>query len=65
MLPYEKEKGQRAPDPPEKLVRTWQAAFEFEVGDHSFALPKSFGMAAVDVYEKITKKTDCWLSQAF
>jgi len=160
-FPY-KEKGQRAPDPQPKLVRTWQAAFEFvrnhpefgsprivaagksmggrvasqmaadgllpvealvflgyplhppgkkdqlrdahlyriavpmlffagtrdalcdldllknvlgrlsapweletiEDGDHSFALPKSFGMAAEDVYEKIMKKTDSWLSRA-
>jgi hypothetical protein len=31
-FPY-KEKGQKAPDPQEKLVRTWQAAFEF-VRDH-------------------------------
>jgi predicted alpha/beta-hydrolase family hydrolase len=31
-FPY-KEKGQRAPDPQEKLIRTWQAAFEF-VKDH-------------------------------
>ncbi len=160
-FPY-KEKGQRAPDPQPKLVRTWQAAFEFvknhpdfgtprlvvagksmggrvasqmaadgllpvealvflgyplhapgkkdqlrdahlyriavpmlffagtrdalcdmdllkdvlsrlsapweletmEGGDHSFALPKSFGIAAEDVYEKIMKKTDSWLRQA-
>ena len=27
-FPY-KEKGQKAPDPQEKLIRTWQAAFEF------------------------------------
>jgi predicted alpha/beta-hydrolase family hydrolase len=27
-FPY-KEKGQKAPDPQQKLVRTWQAAFEF------------------------------------
>jgi uncharacterized protein len=31
-FPY-KEKGQKAPDPQEKLVRTWQAAFEF-VNNH-------------------------------
>ena len=29
-FPY-KEKGRKAPDPQEKLVRTWQAAFEFVI----------------------------------
>jgi uncharacterized protein len=44
-----KEKGQRAPDPQEKLVRTWQAAFEFiknhpQVGtSHIVAAGKSMG----------------------
>jgi hypothetical protein len=33
-------------------------------GDHSFDLPKSSGVAAEDVYEKIMKKTDRWLSRA-
>ena len=33
-------------------------------GDHSFELPKSSGVAAEDVYEKIMKKTDRWLSRA-
>jgi uncharacterized protein len=38
-FPY-KEKGQKAPDPQEKLVRTWQAAFNF-VKDHpQFGTPR-------------------------
>jgi predicted alpha/beta-hydrolase family hydrolase len=42
---------------------TPQALEIIEGGDHSFALPKSFGIAAEDVYEKIMKKTDRWLKQ--
>ena len=38
-FPY-KEKGQKAPDPQQKLIRTWQAAFEF-VKDHpEFGTPR-------------------------
>jgi len=38
-FPY-KEKGQRAPDPPEKLNRTWQAAFEFVMNHPQFGTPR-------------------------
>jgi hypothetical protein len=38
-FPY-KEKGQRAPDPPEKLSRTWQAAFEFVMNHPQFGTPR-------------------------
>jgi hypothetical protein len=38
-FPY-KEKGQRAPDAPEKLSRTWQAAFEFVMNHPQFATPR-------------------------
>lgn len=44
-----------------------RAPWELEIiegGDHSFGLPKSFGTAAEDVYERIMKKTDRWLRQA-
>ena len=38
-FPY-KEKGQKAPDPQEKLVRTWQAAFEFVKNHPQFGTPR-------------------------
>jgi hypothetical protein len=38
-FPY-KEKGQRAPDPQPKLVRTWQAAFEFIKNHPEFGTPR-------------------------
>jgi predicted alpha/beta-hydrolase family hydrolase len=38
-FPY-KEKGQKAPDPQEKLVRTWQAAFEFVKSHPQFGTPR-------------------------
>ena len=38
-FPY-KEKRQRAPDPPEKLVRTWRAAFEFVKNHPEFGTPR-------------------------
>lgn len=38
-FPY-KEKGQRAPDPPKKLNRTWQAAFEFVMNHPQFGTPR-------------------------
>jgi len=38
-FPY-KEKGQKAPDPQEKLVRTWQAAFEFVYNHSQFGTPR-------------------------
>ncbi len=38
-FPY-KEKGQRAPDPQPKLVRTWQAAFEFIKEHPEFGTPR-------------------------
>jgi predicted alpha/beta-hydrolase family hydrolase len=38
-FPY-KEKGQRAPDPQPKLVRTWQAAFEFVQNHPEFGTPR-------------------------
>jgi predicted alpha/beta-hydrolase family hydrolase len=38
-FPY-KEKGQKAPDPQEKLVRTWQAAFEFVKSHPEFGTPR-------------------------
>ncbi len=38
-FPY-KEKGQRAPDPQPKLVRTWQAAFEFVKNHPEFGAPR-------------------------
>jgi len=37
-FPY-KEKGQKAPDPQEKLVRTWQAAFEFVKNHPQYGSP--------------------------
>jgi uncharacterized protein len=37
-FPY-KEKGQKAPDPPEKLIRTWRAAFEFARNHPEFGTP--------------------------
>jgi uncharacterized protein len=37
-FPY-KEKGQKAPDPQEKLIRTWQAAFEFAKNHPQFGTP--------------------------
>jgi hypothetical protein len=47
-----------------RLSAPWELE-TVEGGDHSFALPKSYGMAAAeDVYEKIMKKTDRWLRQA-
>lgn len=46
-----------------RLSAPWELE-TIEGGDHSFDLPKSFGMAAEDVYEKIMKKTDSWLRQA-
>jgi predicted alpha/beta-hydrolase family hydrolase len=46
-----------------RLSAPWELE-TIEGGDHSVALPKSFGMAAEDVYEKIMKKTDGWLSRA-
>jgi predicted alpha/beta-hydrolase family hydrolase len=46
-----------------RLSAPWELE-TIEGADHSFALPKSFGMAAEDVYEKIMKKTDSWLSRA-
>jgi predicted alpha/beta-hydrolase family hydrolase len=45
-----------------RLTAPWELEI-IEGGDHSFALPKAFGIAAEDVYEKIMKKTDSWLSQ--
>jgi len=45
-----------------RLSEPWELEV-IEGGDHSFDLPKSFGVADEDVYEKITKKTDRWLSQ--
>jgi len=45
-----------------RLSAPWELE-TIEGGDHSFALPKSFGMAAEDVYDKIMKKTDRWLNQ--
>ena len=38
-FPY-KEKGQKAPDPQEKLVRTWLAAFEFVKNHAQFGTPR-------------------------
>jgi predicted alpha/beta-hydrolase family hydrolase len=38
-FPY-KEKGRKAPDPQEKLVRTWQAAFEFVKNHPQFGTPR-------------------------
>jgi uncharacterized protein len=38
-FPY-KEKGQKAPDPQEKLVRTWQAAFEFVKNHPQYGTPR-------------------------
>jgi predicted alpha/beta-hydrolase family hydrolase len=38
-FPY-KEKGQKAPDPQAKLVRTWQAAFEFVMNHPQFGTPR-------------------------
>jgi hypothetical protein len=38
-FPY-KEKGQRAPDPQLKLIRTWQAAFEFVRNHAEFGTPR-------------------------
>lgn len=38
-FPY-KEKGQKAPDPQEKLVRTWQAVFEFVTNHPRFGTPR-------------------------
>ena len=37
-FPY-KEKGQKAPDPQEKLVRTWQAVFEFVRNHPQYGTP--------------------------
>ncbi|MBI5577823.1 MAG: dienelactone hydrolase family protein [Deltaproteobacteria bacterium] len=37
-FPY-KEKGAKAPDPQEKLIRTWQAAFEFAKNHPQFGTP--------------------------
>ncbi len=37
-FPY-KEKGQKAPDPQERLVQTWRAAFEFIEGHPEFGTP--------------------------
>ena len=37
-FPY-KEKGQKAPDPQEKLARTWQAAFEFVKNHPQYGSP--------------------------
>jgi hypothetical protein len=38
-FPY-KEKGQKAPDPAEKLIQTWQAAFEFVKSHPRFGTPR-------------------------
>lgn len=38
-FPY-KERGQKAPDPHEKLVRTWQAAFEFVQNHPQYGTPQ-------------------------
>ncbi len=38
-FPY-KERGQKAPDPQDKLVRTWQAAFEFVKNHPEFGTPR-------------------------
>ena len=38
-FPY-KQKGQKAPDPQEKLVRTWHAAFEFVKNHPQFGTPR-------------------------
>jgi len=38
-FPY-KEKGQKAPDPQEKLIRTWQAAFEFVKNHPEIGTPR-------------------------
>ena len=38
-FPY-KEKGQKAPDPQEKLVRAWQAAFGFVAGHPRYGTPR-------------------------
>ena len=38
-FPY-MEKGRKAPDPQEKLVRTWQAAFEFVTNHAQFGTPR-------------------------
>jgi hypothetical protein len=38
-FPY-KEKGQKAPDPQQKLIRTWQAAFEFVRSHPEFGTPR-------------------------
>ena len=38
-FPY-MEKGRKAPDPQEKLVRTWQAAFEFVKNHPQFGTPR-------------------------
>jgi len=38
-FPY-KEKGQKAPDPQEKLIRTWQAASEFVKNHPEFGTPR-------------------------
>jgi len=38
-FPY-KEKGQKAPDPQQKLIRTWQAALEFVQNHTEFGTPR-------------------------
>jgi hypothetical protein len=45
-----------------RLSAPWELEI-IEGGDHSFGLPKSFGTAAEDVYERIMKKTDRWLKR--